>query len=111
VLRRLLEPKQYTSFAFTAHLIEAGVDASIGTVGDALDNALMESTIGLYKTELIKKAGPWKSLADVELATAEYVNWFNTRRLHTAIGGIPPAEHEAAYYAQTQPDPEAGPKN
>lgn len=102
---------QYTSFVFTTHLIEAGIDASIGTVGDALDNALMESTIGLYKTELIKKEGPWKTLADVELATADYVNWFNTTRLHTAIGGIPPAEHEAAYYAQTQPDSEAGPKN
>jgi putative transposase len=99
---------QYTSFAFTAHLIEAGIGASIGTVGDALDNALMESTIGLYKTELIKKQGPWRGLADVELATAGYVDWFNTRRLHTAIGGIPPAEHEAAYYAQNQPDPEAG---
>jgi putative transposase len=102
---------QYTSFAFTAHLIEAGIDASIGTVGDALDNALMESTIGLYKTELIKKAGPWKTQADVELATAGYVDWFNTRRLHTAIGGVPPAEYEANYYAQTQPPPEAGPKN
>ena len=89
---------QYTSFAFTAHLLEAGIDASIGTVGDAYDNALMESTIGLYKTELIKPCGPWRSLADVELATAEYVDWYNTRRLHTAIGGIPPAEHEAAYY-------------
>jgi putative transposase len=100
---------QYVSFVFTAHLVEAGIDASIGTVGDALDNALMESTIGLYKTELIKKDGPWKSLADVELATAEYVDWFNHRRLHTAISGVPPAEHEAAYYAQTQPDPEAGP--
>jgi putative transposase len=99
---------QYTSFVFTAHLIEAGIDASIGTVGDALDNALMESTIGLYKTELIKKDGPWRSLADVELATAGYVDWFNTRRLHTAIGGVPPAEYEAAYYAQNQPDPEAG---
>ena len=94
---------------FTAHLLEAGVGASIGTVGDALDNALMESTIGLYKTELIKKDGPWKSLVDVELATAEYLDWFNTRRLHTAIGGVPPAEYEAAYYAQNQPDPEAGP--
>lgn len=102
---------QYTSFAFTAHLMEAGIDASIGTVGDALDNALMESTIGLYKTELIKKAGPWKTLADVELATARYVDWYNNRRLHTAIGGIPPAEHEAAYYAQTQPPTEAGPNN
>jgi len=102
---------QYTSFVFTAHLIEAGADASIGTVGDALDNALMESTIGLYKTELIKKDGPWRTLADVELATADYVDWFNTKRLHTAIGGVPPAEFEAAYYAQPQPDPEAGPKN
>jgi putative transposase len=102
---------QYTSFAFTAHLIEAGIDGSIGTVGDALDNALMESAIGLYKAELIKKQEPWKTLADIELATAEYVDWFNTRRLHTAIGGIPPAEHEAAYYAQTQPEPEAGPNN
>jgi putative transposase len=99
---------RYTSFVFTAHLIEAGVDASIGTVGDALDNALMESTIGLYKTELIKKEGPWRSLADVELATADYVDWFNTKRLHTAIGGIPPADYEAAYYAQTQPNAEAG---
>ncbi len=102
---------QYTSFVFTAHLIEAGIDASIGTVGDALDNALMESTIGLYKTGLIKKGGPWKTPAHVELATADYVEWYNTRRLHTAIGGIPPAEYEAAYYAQTQPSPEAGPNN
>jgi putative transposase len=99
---------QYVSFAFTAHLIEAGLDASIGTVGDALDNALMESTIGLFKTELIKRNGPWRSLADVELATADYVGWYNTRRLHTAIGGVPPAEFEAAYYAQNQPHPEAG---
>jgi putative transposase len=102
---------QYTSFAFTAHLLEAGLDASIGTVGDALDNALMESTIGLYKTELIKRLGPWRSLADVELATAEYIDWYNTRRLHTAIGGVPPAEHEAAYYAQTQPHQVAGANN
>jgi putative transposase len=94
---------------FTAHLIGAGVDASIGTVGDALDNALMESAIGLYKPELIKKDGPWRSLADVELATSDYVDWFNTRRLHTAIGGISPAGHEAACYLSTRPDPEADP--
>jgi transposase InsO family protein len=110
VLRRPGESAQYTSFAFTAHLLEAGIDASIGTVGDACDNALMESTIGLYKTELIKPRGPWRSLADVELATAEYVDWYNTRRLHTAIGGIPPAEHEAAYYGKNQPQPVAGSK-
>ena len=105
------DPAQYTSFAFTAHLIGAGIDASIGTVGDALDHALMESTIGRYKTGLIKPRGPWRSLAEVELATAEYVEWFNTRRLHTGIGGVPPAEYEAAYYAKTQPQPEAGPNN
>ena len=89
---------QYTSFAFTARLIAAGIDASIGTVGDALDNALMESTIGLYKTELIKPRGPWKDLASVELATAEYVEWYNARRIHTAIGNVPPNEYETDYY-------------
>jgi putative transposase len=102
--------KQYTSFTFTTHLLEAGIDASIGSVGDAYDNALMESTIGLYKRELIKPRRPWRSLAEIELATAEYVNWYNNKRLHTAIGGIPPAEQEAAYYAQNQPQPGAGPK-
>ncbi|MEU3837984.1 IS3 family transposase [Streptomyces microflavus] len=99
---------QYTSFTFTAHLIEAGIDASIGTVGDALDNALMESQIGLYKTELIKPRRPWHGLADVELATAEWVDWFNNQRLHTAIGDIPPHEHETNHYAQHQPQPAAG---
>lgn len=94
---------QYTSFAFTAHLIEASLDASIGTVGDALDNALMESTIGLYKTELINKRKPWKTLSGVELATAEYIDWYNARRLHTAIGDVPPDQFEATYYAQHQP--------
>jgi transposase InsO family protein len=72
--------RQYVIFVFTAHLIGAGIDASIGTVGDALDNALMEFTIGLYKTELIKKDGPWRSLADVELATADYVDCYNQPR-------------------------------
>ena len=99
---------QYTSFAFTAHLAEAGIDASIGTVGDALDNALMESQIGLYKTELIKLRKPWHGLADVELGTAERVDWFNNQRLHTAIGDIPPHEHETNHYAQLQPQPAAG---
>ncbi|WP_145969091.1 integrase core domain-containing protein, partial [Streptomyces hyaluromycini] len=94
--------------AFTAHLFDAGIDASIGTVGDALDNALMESQIGLHKTELIKPRKPWRGLADVELATAEWVDWFNNQRLHTAIGDIPPHEHETNYYAQLQPQPAAG---
>ena len=99
---------QYTSFRFTAHLMSAGIDASIGTVGDALDNALMESQIGLYKTELIKRRGPWRSLAEVELATAEWIEWFNTARLHSAIGNVPPEEFEAAYYAQHQPNQTVG---
>ena len=63
----------------------------------------MESQTGLYKTELIKKRSPWKTLAEVELATAEYVEWFNSARLHPAIEHVPPAEHEGAYYAHTQP--------
>jgi putative transposase len=99
---------QYTSFAFTAHLLAAGIDASIGSVGDALDNALMESSIGLYKTELINRRGPWRTLADVELATAEWVDWYNTSRIHRAIGGVPPNEYESKFYAQPQPQPAAG---
>ncbi|WP_318219337.1 IS3 family transposase [Streptomyces sp. SCL15-6] len=99
---------QYTSFAFTAHLLEARIDASMGTVGDALDNALMESQIGLFKTELIKPRRPWHGLADVELGTAEWVDWFNNQRLHTAIGDIPPHEHETNHYAQHRPQPAAG---
>ncbi|MBG0564017.1 transposase [Actinoplanes sp. NEAU-A11] len=102
---------QYTSFTFTAHLIEAGIDASIGTVGDALDNALMESTIGLYKTEIIKRDGPWRSLAQVELATEEWVDWYNTSRLHSAIGYVPPDEYEATFYAQHQPREAVGVNN
>jgi putative transposase len=68
----------------------------------------MESQIGLYKTELIKRRGPWRSLAEVELATAEWVEWFNTTRLHSAIGNVPPEEFEAAYYAQHQPNKTVG---
>jgi putative transposase len=102
---------QYTSFRFTTHLIAAGLDASIGTVGDALDNALMESTIGLYKTELINRRGPWRTLSDVELATAEWVDWYNAKRLHSAIGYVPPTEHESMYYAQYQPHEAVGANN
>ena len=63
----------------------------------------MDSTIGLYKIELIKPHGPWRSLAEVELATAEWVDWYNAKRLHSAIGDVPPAEYESMYYAQHQP--------
>ncbi|MEV5012163.1 IS3 family transposase [Streptomyces sp. NPDC055692] len=92
---------QYTSFALAEHLDRAGIAASIGSVGDAYDNALMESTIGLFKTELIKPRRPWKTLSEVELATAEWVDWYCHRRLHGEIGHIPPAEYETNYYRAT----------
>ncbi|WP_418896307.1 IS3 family transposase [Streptomyces cupreus] len=92
---------QYTSFALAEHLNRAGIAASIGSVGDAYDNALMESTIGLFKTELIKPSRPWKTLSEVELATAEWVDWYCHRRLHGEIGHVPPAECETNYYRET----------
>jgi putative transposase len=91
---------QYTSIAFTERLAAAGVSASVGTVGDAYDNALAESVIGLFKTELIKPGGPWRTAEQVEIATMDYVDWFNNRRLYEACGDIPPAELEDAYYRQ-----------
>ncbi|MGW2353519.1 IS3 family transposase [Actinacidiphila glaucinigra] len=95
---------QYTSFALTEHLGRAGIAASIGSVGDAYDNALMESTIGLFKTELIKPGQPWKTLSQVELATAEWIDWYCHRRLHGEIGHVPPIAYETAYYtAATKP--------
>jgi putative transposase len=85
---------QYTSFAFTQRLIDAGADPSVGTVGDAYDNSLAETTIGLYKTELIRQRGPWRTIDEVELATLEWVDWYNHRRLHGACGNVPPSEFE-----------------
>ena len=85
---------QFTSFAFTQRLVDAGADPSIGSVGDGYDNALAETTIGLYKTELINRRGPWKTIDQVELATLEWVDWYNHRRLHTACDGLPPVEFE-----------------
>jgi len=77
---------------------DAGIAPSIGTVGDALDNALMESTIGLYKTELIKRhPRTWGGAAEVERETADWVHWFNSARIHTSIGRVPPIEHEDDY--------------
>jgi putative transposase len=91
---------QYVSLALTERLAALGMRASIGTVGDAYDNALAESTIGLFKTELIRRRGPWRTLDDVEIATLEWVDWFNNTRLHSELGDIPPAEHEASHYRQ-----------
>jgi putative transposase len=89
---------QYVSLALTERLAALGIRASIGTVADAYDNAMAESTIGLFKTELIRRRGPWRTLDDVEIATLEWVDWFNNRRLHTELGDIPPAEHEMNHY-------------
>jgi putative transposase len=89
---------QYTSIAFTERLLDAGIDASIGATGDSYDNALAETINGLYKTELIKPMGPWRTADHVEIATLEWVDWFNHRRLYEHCGDIPPAELEANYY-------------
>ena len=91
---------QYLSIRYTERLAEAGAVASVGSKGDSYDNALAESFNGLYKTELIRRRGPWRGLEDVEFATLEYVDWFNHRRLHSSIGMVPPIEFEASYYTQ-----------
>jgi putative transposase len=90
---------QYTSFAFTQRLIDEGVDPSVGSVGDAYDNALAESQIGAYKTELIRPEGPWRDVDQVELATLAWVTWFNTERPHESIDDLTPLEAEQAHYA------------
>ena len=87
---------QYISIRYTERLADAGATPSVGSVGDSYDNAMAESIIGLYKTELIRRRGPWRGLDDVEIATLEWVDWFNNRRLLERLGNIPPAEHEAA---------------
>ena len=93
---------QYGSIKYTERLVEAGIEPSVGSVGDSYDNALAETINGLYKTEVIRRCGPWRSLEAVELATLEWVDWFNNRRLLEPIGNIPPAEAEARYYAQLE---------
>jgi transposase InsO family protein len=90
---------QYVSIRYTERLAEAGIEPSVGSVGDSYDNALAESVIGLFKTEIIRRLGPWKSCEAVEYKTLEWVDWFNHQRLLEPIGNIPPAEAEANYYA------------
>ncbi len=89
---------QYLSIRYTERLAEAGVEPSVGSVGDSYDNAMAETVIGLYKTEVIRRRGPWRNLDAVEFATLEWVDWFNNRRLLEPIGNIPPAELELLYY-------------
>jgi putative transposase len=101
---------QYTSIRFTEHLELEGIAPSIGTVGDAYDNALMESLIGLFKTEAITTTvfhdGPYKTLADVEYAAAGWVDWYNHRRLHGTLGWLTPVEYEQDYYAALSREPQ-----
>ncbi|MGH3550382.1 MAG: IS3 family transposase [Pseudonocardiaceae bacterium] len=90
---------QYTAIRYTNRLLDAGALTSIGTVADSYDNALAESVIGLYKTECVHREGPWRGVDDLELATLSWVHWFNTTRLHSSIGHVPPVEYEAAHHA------------
>ncbi len=100
---------QYLSIRYTERLAEAGIERSVGSVGDSYDNALAETVIGLFKTEVIWRRGPWRTFDDVEFATLEWVDWFNHRRLLEPLGYLPPAEFEAAYYCgQNAPAIEAG---
>ena len=91
---------QYVSIKYTERLAEAGIEPSVGSVGDSYDNALAETINGLFKAEVIHRRGPWRSFEAIELATLEWVDWFNNRRLLEPIGNIPPAEAEARYYEQ-----------
>jgi putative transposase len=92
---------QYVSIKYTERLAEAGIEPSVGSIGDSYDNALAETVIGLFKAEVIHRRGPWRSFEAVEFATLEWVDWFNNRRLLEPIGNIPPAEAEARFYAKS----------
>lgn len=93
---------QYLSIRYTERLAEEGIEPSVGSVGDSYDNAMAESIIGLYKTEVIRPRGPWRSPEAVEYATLEWVDWFNNRRLLGPIGDVPPAEFERVYYSRVE---------
>ena len=100
MLRQPLEPGQYLAIRYADRLGEQGAVNSVGSKGDSYDNALAETIIGLYKTELVRNRGPWCGLNDLEYATLEWIDWFNHRRLFEAHGQIPPAEFEENYYRQ-----------
>lgn len=91
---------QYVSIKYTERLAEAGIEPSVGSVGDSYDNALAETVLGPFKTEVIRRCGPWRGIEAVEFATLEWVGWFTTRRLLEPIGNIPPAEAEACHFAE-----------
>jgi len=97
-LRRPVELRQYLSIRYTERLAEAGIERSVGSAGDSYDNAMAESVIGLFKTEVIRRRGPWRGVEDVEFATLAWVAWYNDDRLLEPLGYVPPAEFEQAYY-------------
>jgi transposase InsO family protein len=97
VLRRPVEFAQYLAIRDTVRLEEAGIIPSVGSKGDSYDNALAETVHGLYTAELLRRRGPWRTVAEVAVATAAWVAWWNTQRLHSALGYLPPAEYEAAH--------------
>jgi len=100
---------QYLSIRYTDRLAEAGIEASVGRIGDSYDNALAETINGLYKAEIIRPNGPWRNIEEVEFATLEWVDWWNHRRLLEPIGNVPPAEFEARYVqSQETPTKEVG---
>ena len=98
---------QYLSIRYSERLAEFGIESSVGSVGDSYDNALAETIIGLFKTEVIRARGPWRNIDDVEYATLEWVDWFNNRRILEPIGDVPSAEFEQAYYEQLESQPQA----
>lgn len=100
---------QYLSIRYTDRLLEAGLEPSVGSVGDSYDNALAETVIGLFKTEVIRRCGPWRNADEVEYAVLEWVDWYNNKRLLGSIGYVPPAEYEKSYHqCQATPVSEAG---
>jgi len=99
---------QYTSIRYTDRLAEAGLAASIGTVGDSYDNAMAEALNGTFKAELVTLHGPWRTRRQLEIAIVEWIDWYNHRRLHGEIGDIPPDEHETLWYRQQDPALRAG---
>ena len=102
MLRRAVELKQHVSIRYSERLAEAGIEPSVGSVGDSFDNTLAETVIGLFKAEVVRRRGPWRSLDAVEFATLEWVDWFNNRRLLEPIGNVPPVEAEERYHARAE---------
>jgi len=102
LLQRPIEFTQYVSMRYTERLAEAQIAPSVGSRGDSYDNAMAESVIGLFKTEVIRRQRPWRHLEAVAYATLTWVDWFNTQRLLEPLGYVPPAEYEARYYAQAK---------